>query len=432
MEGLQEHVAAVFKTHPSWSSSATLAHASGQQGYDHIWNEIYACTELHQVHSAQFMEFAEMENHDDFHTSKNGYIHTQDQRELYIIYDVALEDLKELENQQLLVASQYIEKDKGRDIYRSQRPVIIWFAVFRLLDVYFEAYQHALDPEERFALAQAITDIMHKCPGFDLKLEYFVNAYKDECICLQLHLQLLRDTVNQQRGGTGEFGLPYNIITKQLISLNTTTKCSLKNIYLLEFHPSLGLVCLNPKALEFIYQEFYSICRPNTASKACHLEKQVLQLIVDEWLTMEKPETFYSSQIQKDLFADRRPCASARDCSLIIRVATLRHRLIEVATESTHVSRFYKDFAMEAGFWEFHLYLRPMHFESASHREKADHFPPIFITSLLQDDSCLLCPSGIRNMQLILACQVIQKNALWQLFSKPPSVTWSSLPIHWT
>lgn len=66
------------------------------------------------MHSAQFMEFAEVENHDDFHTRDDGYIHTQDQRGAYIVYDVALEDLKKLENQLLLVASQYIEKDKSK------------------------------------------------------------------------------------------------------------------------------------------------------------------------------------------------------------------------------------------------------------------------------------------------------------------------------
>ncbi|KAF1672414.1 hypothetical protein FQV07_0003308, partial [Pygoscelis papua] len=465
------------------------------------------------VHSAQFMEFAEVENHDDFHTNEDGCIHTQDQRGAYIIYDVALEDLKELENQLLLVASQYIEKDKSNVTGEqfSSSNILGWAhasvdrcAVLldlwtyetallekkcQLLDVYFEAYQHTLDPEERFALAQVITDIMHKCPRFDLKLQYFVNTYKDECICLQLHLQLLRDIVNQQtdaqreyvhkiwwegqRGGISEFGLPYNVITKQLISLNTSHP-TLKNIYLLEFHPSLGLVCLIPKALEYIYQEFYSICRPKTASKASNLEKQVLQLVVDEWLTMEKPETFYSSQIQKDLFAgvliedpvlvqeialsllevgadEEKKTGSEKQLfildsfSTILELATLCHRLIEVATESARLARFYKAFAMEAGFGEFRLYLRPMHFESASHREKADHLPLIFITSLLEDDSCvdryipsslplsiqeidshigklsfrtrdgvmqLLCPSGIRNTQLILACQVIQKNAL--------------------
>ncbi|KAM6272111.1 LOW QUALITY PROTEIN: coiled-coil domain-containing protein 162-like [Spheniscus humboldti] len=249
---------------------------------------------------------------------------------------------------------------------------------------------------------------------------------------------------------------------------------TLKNTYLLEFHPSLGLVCLIPKALEYTYQEFYSICRPKTASKASNLEKQVLQLVVDEWLTMEKTETFYSSQIQKDLFAEvlledpvlvqeialsllevgadeEKKTDSENQLfildsfSMMLELATLCHRLIEVATESARLARFYKAFAIEAGFGEFHLYLRPTHFESASHKEKADHLPPIFITSLLEDDSCvdryipsslplsiqeidshigklsfrtrddvmqLLCPSGIRNTQLILACQVIQKNAL--------------------
>ncbi|XP_054675028.1 uncharacterized protein LOC129203961 isoform X2 [Grus americana] len=654
MEGLQEHVAVVFEPRPARSSSATSAYASGQQSYDHVWKEIYACTELHQgltaeddntavahsgkpsasfrkknergysyvgtlqllgleddtatphrehvvrrgaylsllflrhlrlrelkrvclgilnyfrsversltistaglsfkaghlipsaedtswvsaakggtggfgglrsqpyihytpadykVHSAQFMEFAEVENHDDFHTSEDGYIHTQDQRGAYIIYDVALEDLKELENQLLLVASQYIEKDKSNvtceqfrnsnilgwahaSVDRCAVLLDLWTCETaflekkcQVLDVYFEVYQHALDPEERFALAQAIIDIMHKRPRFDLKIEYFVNTYKDECICLQLHLHLLRDIVNQkidaqreyvhkiwregQRGGINEFGLPCNVITKQLISLNTSCP-TLKNIYLLEFHPSLGLVYLIPKALEYIYQEFYSICRPKTASKASNLEKQVLQLVVDQWLTMEKPETFYSSQIQKDLFAEvliedpvmvqeialsllevgvdeekktgrEKQLFILDSFSMLMELVTLRHRLIEVATESAQLARFYKAFAMEAGFGEFHLYLKPVHFESASHREKADHLPPVFITSLLEDDSCvdryipsslplsiqeidshigkfsfrtrdgvmqLLCPSGIRKMQLILACQITQKNVL--------------------
>ncbi|XP_066849266.1 uncharacterized protein [Anser cygnoides] len=467
----------------------------------------------YKVHSAQFMEFAEVENHDDFHTREDGYIHTQDQRGAYIIYDVALEDLKELENQMLLVASQYIEKDKsnvtcgkygGSKILGWAHASVDRFAVLldlwtcetallekkcQLLDVYFEAYQHALDPEERFALAQAITDIMHKHPRFDLKLEYFVNTYKDECICLQLHHQLLRDIVNQQidvqrdyvhkiwqkgqKGGISEFGLPYNVIAKQLISLNTGHP-TLKNIYLLEFHPSLGLVSLIPKVLEYIYQEFYSMCRPKTASKVINLEKQLLQLVLDEWLTMEKPQSFYSSQIQEDLFADvliedpmlvqeiafsllgmgadeermegrGRQFLMLDSFSTLLELVTLRHRLVEVATESAQLARLYKAFAMETGFGEFHLYLRPAHFESAVHKEKADHLPPIFITSLLEDDSCvdryipsslplsiqeidshignfsfrtrdavmqLLCPSGIKNMQLILACQVTQKNAL--------------------
>jgi len=49
MEGLQDHAAAVLKPHPLQSGSATCSHASGQQNYDHIWKEVYAFTERHQV-----------------------------------------------------------------------------------------------------------------------------------------------------------------------------------------------------------------------------------------------------------------------------------------------------------------------------------------------------------------------------------------------
>lgn len=72
-------------------------------------------------------------------------------------------------------------------------------------------------------------------------------------------------------------------------------------------------------------------------------------------------------------------------CALV----TAGRKLIYQMHPCGFVSRLYKAFAMEAGFGEFHLYLRPVLFESASHRDKADHLPPIYITSLLEDDSCV-------------------------------------------
>ena len=78
----------------------------------------------------------------------------------------------------------------------------------QLLDSYFEAYQHALDPEERFALAQVITDIMHRCPRFDFSHPYFIKAYQEECTCLRLHLQLVRGILNQHVSIFGFFKIP--------------------------------------------------------------------------------------------------------------------------------------------------------------------------------------------------------------------------------
>jgi hypothetical protein len=41
------------------------------------------------------MEFAEIENHDDFYTvDERDFIHVQDQRGFYVVYDAALNDFK--------------------------------------------------------------------------------------------------------------------------------------------------------------------------------------------------------------------------------------------------------------------------------------------------------------------------------------------------
>ena len=55
-----------------------------------------------------------MENQDDYYSVDAGYIHTQDQQGVYVMYDEALSDLKDLETELLLVASHYIEREKGQ------------------------------------------------------------------------------------------------------------------------------------------------------------------------------------------------------------------------------------------------------------------------------------------------------------------------------
>ncbi|XP_039725921.1 uncharacterized protein LOC120608203 [Pteropus medius] len=468
----------------------------------------------HKVHSIQFMEFSEVENQDDYYSTGAGYIYTQDEQGVHVMYDKALSDLKELETELLLVASHYIEKEKGHkennesnaghewgwahagvDRFAVLYDVWTWEAVLlenkrQLLDSYFEAYQHVLDPEERFALAQVITDIMHRCPRFDLSHSYFIKAYQDECACLRLHLQLVRGILNQhiecqreyvQRlwreghpDGSNNFGLPFNIICKQLISINNSCP-ALKNIYLLEFHPSLGLASLIPRALEHLLQEARHNCRPTSASGLALLERRVLWLALDVWLTPTRPESWYSAQLQKDLFSAKvmgdpflveeigllafKSAAAEKQnqgqdshmllldtFAKLLELVTLRHRLIEMSLESVHLARLYKEMAQEMGFEEFHLYLRPVQFEFASHKDKVDHLPPIFITSLLEDSDCidryspttlvlaisevddnqvgkfsfytkeailkLLFHSGVENMQVTLVCQAAQKNAL--------------------
>lgn len=60
------------------------------------------------------MEFPEVENLHDYYSTDGSCIHTQDQRGLYIIYDVALVDLQELEQHLLLTASHFIQRSRGQ------------------------------------------------------------------------------------------------------------------------------------------------------------------------------------------------------------------------------------------------------------------------------------------------------------------------------
>lgn len=47
-----------------------------------------------RLNETEFMEFSDIENHDDFYTVEEGRIHVQDQRGYYIVYDSAEKDLK--------------------------------------------------------------------------------------------------------------------------------------------------------------------------------------------------------------------------------------------------------------------------------------------------------------------------------------------------
>ena len=48
--------------------------------------------------------------------------------------------------------------------------------------------------------------------------------------------------------------------------------------------------------------------------------------------------------------------------------------------------RLYRNVASELSFDEFHLYLRPLQFEVAEHKDRAEQ-RPVFITAILEDDS---------------------------------------------
>ena len=57
------------------------------------------------------MHYMEVENHDDFYSfDGKGSVQVWDEKGVSIMYDVAMEDLKELERELLMVGSYYMRK----------------------------------------------------------------------------------------------------------------------------------------------------------------------------------------------------------------------------------------------------------------------------------------------------------------------------------
>ncbi|XP_019634139.1 PREDICTED: uncharacterized protein LOC109477364 [Branchiostoma belcheri] len=478
----------------------------------------------YRLNEMEFMEFSDIENHDDFYTYEEGRIHVQDQRGFYVMYDHAIDALRELEHDLLLVASHFIEKDKeNRELetrtgsaLRRQQSVggvnlsayghvpVDRFAVLldlwtneamyleskrQLLDCYLEAYHHVFDTQEKQELSAVMTTVMNQRPRIDFTLDYFVKTYRAECVVLRLQAQLVKSVLDKQieeqrdyvgkltEGRAFEFGLPPKIIPKQPVAINFS-KPALKHVYMLEFHPSLGVASRIPQAINHAFWELIYMNKASvkTSTQMISLEHQILEAALKEWEKMEPLGAAYSPQLQADMFSDifvdnpaflceignelvsqeesaggqRRTAKERRTTMLnvwskLLEVVTVRHRLLEAAWESSILSTLYKQSAFEMGFDEYHTYLRMVQFEFASRKENIDT-GPIFITAVMEDESIvdrylpgslplaiheldekhlgmfsfrtkeaivkLMTGTALDNLQVVLLCQVVHKNAL--------------------
>ncbi len=66
---------------------------SGKNLGDHSY--LYNSPKDFRISETDFMEFNDIDNHDDFYSiDEKGYVHVQDQRGYFIMYEAALEDFK--------------------------------------------------------------------------------------------------------------------------------------------------------------------------------------------------------------------------------------------------------------------------------------------------------------------------------------------------
>ncbi|KAK3103240.1 hypothetical protein FSP39_017753 [Pinctada imbricata] len=437
----------------------------GYHGYVHNTPADY------KVSEAEFMEFADVENHDDFYSYEEGRIHVQDSRGYYIVYSAAEKDLENLEKDILLIATHFIEKDRelrGKskipnkatesarrrqqhsagpgdfDIVKYAHQEVDRFGVLldlwnnmttfleckrELIDCYVEAYQHVFNREEKRALAQVIMDFMYRQPRYDFEEPYFVKALREECVIMRQMNILIKNVMDKQieeqreylqkvcREGE-EFGLPLSVVPKQPVSINLS-RPALRNIYMLEFHPSLSVASRIPDAIEYALQELVHVHKPQTVYDSILIEKKLIEVAAREWEKADKLDDLFNQGVQKDLFSEvfvedplfmceiaknlvekkeedgTRKSAKERQLSMISAVSrlletlTVRYRLMDSALETGVLAKIYKIQATEMGFSDFHMYIRAVQFESATMKDDAGKPPPISMSDIMDDDSAV-------------------------------------------
>ncbi|EUB56864.1 Transmembrane protein [Echinococcus granulosus] len=378
-----------------------------------------------RIKESEFMQFADVENHDDFYYHKDCRIHVRDQVGYWIVYDCALDDFNELERDLMLLATHFIQKDKAM---RSASNFKRKQTANELMDVYMEAYQHVCSRESRRRLAQVMVDLMYQRPRIELNCTYFVLAYRYECAILRLKTAVMKHCLNaqiqQQReyfiklGTTGsEDGYPIPLITHNPISPNSDQP-ALTPCYLLELQPSLAMAANLAEAMQQAVNVTFDMLNPTRMIDELVLEKRFYEVLHYEVLNLEPPGLSYTQALQRDLFASsyvedakqmsnllRERYFSIQDTNTrgdkqqrkafllnhlgqMLDVVVLRHRLITCLWETEVLAKIYLRTAIEMGYDEFHLFLRPLQFEAAKYKEGVDEAKlPLYITAIQDDDS---------------------------------------------
>ena len=69
---------------------------------------------MHSISESEFMQYIEVENHDDFYSfDEEGHVRVWDSQGVAVVYDVVLEDLLRLERELLTLGSYYVLKEGG-------------------------------------------------------------------------------------------------------------------------------------------------------------------------------------------------------------------------------------------------------------------------------------------------------------------------------
>ncbi|CAH8539605.1 unnamed protein product [Dicrocoelium dendriticum] len=327
----------------------TGTEASGcQGGGNNIEGHGYLFNTPHEfkIKETEFIQFAEVDNHDDFYFHEEGRVHVRDQVGFWIIYDCTMEDFRKLEEDLLLLATAFVQKDtcsrgtsnfkrkqanaEGRtadvDIALYSHREVDRFGILydmwtnecafqeakkKLMDVYMEAYGHIVCRDSRRRLAQVMTDLIHQRPRLDLNENYFVLAYRFECASLRQRTEIMRCALNRQiynqreylkkiDADKLEFGLPPCLVEKFPIAIHSD-EVTLTPVHLLEFHPSLSCTPSLAEAMDCSVGLLYELFAPTQPMQEIVLDKRFFDFLRYEVENLKPLGASYTAQLQRDL-----------------------------------------------------------------------------------------------------------------------------------
>ena len=390
-----------------------------------------------------------IENVEDFASeipldNDGSMVHVRDAIGLYVVYDCALDDVKELEQEIVSIGSYFIDKaslkqaktqsnsEHNRKIDRFEILYNLWEYEWtylqykrKIIDCYYEIYQHTFDHDERRLLSQIIVDLTARRPRIDFRSDdYFSHSYSLEIRFLTQYLTLIRDYidrhVNDVRQITDnlfeskDFGSFFSSARSQASPPVYLSASKIHSYYLFEFLESLSSLTRLPHLFKRSFQELIQ-CeqlqrqKPLSLTEEMLFELEYLDEISRTYKQLDQPGSMFSSNHQRDLFNSLfsehptmmgqlayeilKQIDEARTTkkeqydkfmklnTSLIELITLRYRLICAASESEILTSIYRQQLEVMSIDQSHLFLRFVQFEFAQPRNLAypdddfDHEP---------------------------------------------------------
>ena len=406
---------------------------STHTAHTYLFDTPHQCTfdTLNYMQSGEHTDNVDDFAHETTIQHDGSIVHVQDSSGLYIVYDCAFDDVNELEQEMIAISSYFIEKaslkhqqnendhDFTRKIDRFEMLYNLWEYELdylqckrKLVDCFYEIYQHTFDYDERHLIAQCIFDIVARRPRIDFRNdEYFAHSYSLEIHLLNLYLSLIREYIDrhitdirqitENLADSTDYGSYFPSSRSQSSPPVYLSASKIHSYYLFEFLESLSSLSRLPYILKQSFNhltEFEQLQHQKELSlnEKILVEVEYLGEILSTYKMLDQPGSTFSPNQQRDIlnafYSDHptmmgklayeilKQIDEARTTkkeqyekftklnTILIELITLRYRLIRSATQCELLTKIYKQQLDMMSIDHSHLFLRYVQFEFAQPR----------------------------------------------------------------